>query len=53
MSNTYLKDNEAKQEHDDGFKEGWNEAIEAAELALHKRLEYPTEACAIVRSLKK
>lgn len=33
-------------------KEIWNAAINAAELALHERLIYPTEACAIVRSLK-
>ena len=30
MTNTYLKDNEAKAEYDDGFKDGWNAAIEAA-----------------------
>lgn len=31
----------------------WNAAIEAAELALHEKLKYPTEACAIIRGLKK
>lgn len=31
----------------------WNEAIEAVEVELHKKLKFPTEACAIVRGLKK
>ena len=31
----------------------WNNAIEAAELEISKKLKYPTEACAIVRGLKK
>lgn len=42
---------------DDGenpnLNEVWNAAIEAAELSLHEKLKYPTEACAIVRGLKK
>lgn len=31
----------------------WNEAIEQAALDVAKKIKYPTEACAAIRSMKK
>jgi hypothetical protein len=51
-----LLNNQSQQDYDKRLREDdkvWNAAIEAALLALHDKLKYCTEACAIIRGLKK
>lgn len=54
MTNTYLKDNEAKAEYDEGFKDGWNEAIdEAASVIDQLNRDGPYQAIGGAKEIRK